>query len=73
MLLPLNGHPVADIISEGPTMVKLGIHLNSLSVYNSTFQNQNGKVVLQKIKITTLSGTACYIMHQKKCEIIKNP
>lgn len=67
-LLSINGHPVADLISEGLTIVKLGIYLNFL---NSTFQNQNRKVVLIRNKIIALSGTVCYIMHQKKCEIIQ--
>lgn len=70
-LLSINGHPVADLISEGQTIVKLGIHLNSFSVCNSTFQKQNWKVDLLRNKIIALSGTACYIMHQKKCEIIQ--
>lgn len=72
-LLSINGHPVAGIISEGQTIVKLGIHLNSLSVYDSAFQNQSQKVVLLKNKRVTLSGAACYIMHQKKCQIVKKP
>lgn len=47
-LLSINGHPVADIISEAQARLKLGVHLSSLSVYKSAFQNQNRKVVLLK-------------------------
>lgn len=78
MVVSINGHLVADLISEGQTIVKLGVHLSSLSVHTSAFQNKNQKVVLLKKKNKpnnpiTLSRTACYIMHQNKCEIIKNP
>jgi len=72
-LLSINGHSADNIILEGQTIVKLGVHLNSLSVYNSAFQNQNWKVALLKNRTRTLSGTTCYIMPQKKCEIIKTP